>query len=190
MRKSAKFATVCIGAPAAALCFGAGTAWATPATSGHPSAASSTQHVNTGGLAVSAGGRTVLQIGNSTASTDGRSIAVAFDLPTMPGSTATANGNRSFALAIDGSTATANGNGNFVFAGDTSTAVATGDHNDVRAAFGSTNTVTGNGNTSFAIPNSHAAVTGNNNLAMSLCGGNTSFSGQGQRVTSAPCLGQ
>ena len=190
MRKSTTFVSVCVGAPAVALCFGTGTAWAAPSTNENSTAASTTQHVNTGGLAVSANGRTVVQIGRGQASTTGRSIAVTFDLPGQSPSTATANGNRNFALAINGSTARADGNGNFVFAGDNSTSVATGDNNDVRAAFGSTNHVTGNGNTSFAIPNSHAEVNGDNNFAVSLCGGNVSFSGQAQRVTSAPCLGR
>ncbi len=166
MRKSTRFVSACVGAPVAALCFGAGTAWATP------SANSSTPHVDTGGVAVSAGGHDVVQVGSSSANTSGRSVAVAFDLPGQNPSTATANGDRNFALAINGSTATANGN-----------------DNDVRAAFGSTNHVTGNNNTSYAIPGSHSTVTGDNNFAAALCGGNVNISGQGQRVTSAPCVG-
>lgn len=183
MRKSTRFVSACVGAPVAALCFGAGTAWATPSTN------SSTQQVNTGGVAVSAGGHNVVQVGSSTANTSGRSVAVAFDLPGQNPSTATANGDRNFALAINGSTATANGDRNFVFAGDDSTSTATGNDNDVRAAFGSTNHVTGNNNTSYAIPGSHSTVTGDNNFAAALCGGNVNISGQGQRVTSAPCVG-
>ncbi|MED5813852.1 hypothetical protein VST63_15945 [Mycolicibacterium sp. 050232] len=183
MRTSTRFVGVCVGAPAAALCFGVGTAWAAP------SADSSTPHVNTGGVAVSAGGHKVVQVGSSSANTSGRSVAVAFDLPGQNPSTATANGDRSFALAINGSTARADGDRNFVFAGDDSTSTATGNGNDVRAAFGSTNHVTGNDNTSYAIPGSRSAVTGDNNFAASLCGGNVNISGQGQRVTSAPCVG-
>ena len=114
------------------------------------------QQTTTGGLAISVRGRTLVQIGTATATTSGSSLAIAFDLPNAGASTATANGDHNFALAINGSTATANGNGNFVFAGDDSTATATGDNNDVRAAFGSTNHVSGNDNTSFAIPNSDA----------------------------------
>lgn len=183
MRKSTRLVGACVGAPLAALCFGAGTAWATP------SANSTTPHVNTGGVAVSAGGHNVVQVGSSSANTSGRSVAVAFDLPGQNPSTATANGDRNFALAINGSTATANGNRNFVFAGDGSISTATGNGNDVRAAFGSTNHVTGNDNTSYAIPGSHSTVTGSNNFAAALCGGNVNISGQGRHVTSAPCVG-
>lgn len=183
MRQSTRFVSACVGAPVVALCFGAGTAWAAPDTD------SSTQQVNTGGVAVSAGGHNVVRVGSSTANTSGRSVAVAFDLPGQNPSTATANGDRNFALAINGSAATANGNRNFVFAGDDSTSSATGNGNDARAAFGSTNHVTGDDNTSYAIPNSRSQVTGSNNFAASLCGGNVHVSGQGQRVTSAPCVG-
>lgn len=188
--KSAKLVGICVGGPVAALCFGAGTAWAAPSTSEDSSATSSVQQTNTGGFAVSAGGRNLAQVGGSTATTSGRSVAVAFDLPGQNASTATANGDRNFVLAINGSTARADGDRNFVFAGDDSTSIVEGDDNDVRAAFGSTNRVTGNDNTSYAIPNSDARITGDGNFAASLCGGNVNISGQGQRVTSAPCVGR
>ena len=190
MRTTVKFVSACAGAPIVALWIGGATAWAAPSTGEDSPGATSAQQTTTGGVAVSARGRTLVQIGSSTATTSGRSLAVAFDLPNAGASTATANGDHNFALAINGSTATANGNGNFVFAGDNSTATATGDNNDVRAAFGSTNHVRGNDNTSYAIPNSDARVTGNNNLAVSLCGGSVTISGQSDRIkTSAPCLG-
>ncbi|MCV7111343.1 hypothetical protein [Mycolicibacterium setense] len=184
MRTSTRFVGACVGAPVAALCFGVGTAWAAPSTE------SSTQQVNTGGVAVSAGGHRVVQAGSSTANTSGRSVAVAFDLPGQNASTATADGDRNFVLAINGSNASAKGDRNFVFAGDDSTTTVIGNDNDARAAFGSTNHVTGNDNTSYAIPNSQSEVIGNNNFAASLCGGNVHVSGQGQRVTSAPCVGK
>lgn len=183
MSTTARIVSVCVGGPIAVLCIGAGTAWADTTTS-------QTQQTRTGGVAVSAGGHNVVQLGSSRASTEGRSVAVAFDLPGQQASTATANGDRNFALAVNGSTARATGDRNFVFAGDDSESTATGNGNDVRAAFGSTNHVTGNDNTSYAIPNSHAQVTGNANFAASLCGGDVHVSGQGQRVTSAPCIGR
>ena len=189
MRTSVKFVSVCAGAPIVALFVGGATAWATPSTSADSSGATSTEQTTTGGLAVSAGGNNLVKIGSSTATTSGRSLAVAFDLPNAGASTATAKGNSSFALAIDGSTATANGDGNFAFAGMDSTAIANGNNNDVRAAFGSTNRVTGNDNTSYAIPHSDAEVKGDNNFAVSLCGGSVTISGQGQQVTKAPCVG-
>lgn len=189
MRTSVRFVSVCAGVPIAALCFGVGTAWADTSTGDESPTAATTQQTRTGGLAVSTNGRNLVQLGGSTATTSGRSTAIAFDLPGANASTATANGDRNFVLAINGSTARADGDGNFVFAGDDSTSTATGDNNDVRAAFGSANRVTGNDNTSYAIPNSDAVVNGDNNFAVSLCGGNVNFSGQGQRITSAPCLG-
>ncbi|MGV0811934.1 hypothetical protein ABQF34_08210 [Mycolicibacterium boenickei] len=182
MSTTARIVTVCVGAPIAALCVGTATAWAEPATS-------ETQ-TRTGGVAVSAGGHNVVQVGGSRASTEGRSVAVAFDLPGQNASTATAKGDRNFVLAINGSNASATGDRNFVFAGDDSESTVIGNDNDVRAAFGSTNRVTGNDNTSYAIPGSHARVDGNGNFAAALCGGNVNISGQGQRVTSAPCVGK
>lgn len=187
MRAAVKYASVCAGALIVALWIGAGTAWAAPSTNEEPSGATSTAQTTTGGLSISRNGQNVVQRGSSTATTNGRSTAIAFDLPGSKPSTATANGDKNFVLAINGSNARADGNGNFVFAGDDSESIATGNDNDVRAAFGSTNRVTGNGNTSYAIPNSHNVVTGNNNTAVALCGGAVTISGNGQRVTDSRC---
>ena len=189
MKTLAKFVFACAGAPIVALWVGGATAWAAPSTGEDASDATPTQQTNTGGLGISIGDAEPFNIGNATANSSGSSMAVAFNLPGAGPSTATADGDRNFALAINGSTATANGNRNFVFAGDDSEATATGDDNDVRAAFGSTNHVTGDRNTSYAIPASTAQVTGDNNVAVSLCGGSVTISGQGERITSAPCLG-
>jgi hypothetical protein len=188
MKTAVKYAGVCAGAPIVALWIGGATAWAAPSTS--EDASDATPVDTRGGFGVSIGDANPFNIGNATANSSGSSMAVAFSLPGVGPSTATADGQFSFALAIDNSTATADGDGNFVFAGMDSTASAIGNNNDVRAAFGSTNTVTGNDNTSYAIPASRAQVTGNNNLAVSLCGGSVRISGQSDQIkTSAPCLG-
>ena len=142
MRTSVKFLAVCAGAPAVALCVGAPTAWAAPSTS-----ANVTQQTTNGSLSVSAGGHPVVQLGNeSMATTNGASLAVAFNLP-----------------GTQGSTATANGTGNFVVAGDNSSASATGNFNMVRARDNSEAHVTGNNNFVTALCGGNANVSNQNN---------------------------
>jgi hypothetical protein len=69
--------TMCAAAPLLALGAGTATAWAdTTAPSTGPSA---TQQTTDGGLAISAGGLTLWQSGNSTAQTLGPNLAVAFN---------------------------------------------------------------------------------------------------------------
>jgi hypothetical protein len=174
MRTSVKFLAVCAGAPAVALCVGAPIAWAAPSTT-----ESVTQQTTNGSLSVSAGGNSLLQLGNeSKATTTGSSLAVAFNVP-----------------GTKGSLADADGTGNFVVAGNNSTATATGNFNMVRAMNGSSADVTGNFNMVSAMNGSSAHVTGNNNMVAALCGGSaevpnkTNSNPNNQFVVAAPCLG-
>jgi hypothetical protein len=134
-----------------------------------------TQQTTNGSLSVSAGGNTLVQLGNeSMATTKGTSLAVAWNFP-----------------GTGGSTANANGTGNFVEAGNNSSASATGNFNFVQAFNNSHADVTGNFNRVVAISNSHAEATGNNNMVTALCGGTANVSNQNnQFVVKAPCLGQ
>jgi hypothetical protein len=177
MRTSVKFVAACAGAPIAALCVGAATASADT---------NSTQQTTNGGLAVSAGGNTLLQFGNSTATTTGPSLAVAFN-----DSDAEANGIGNFAFAANGSTVSATGNFNDVHAISDSTArVNNGSNNHVWAIDRSTAEVNGgNNNVVMAINRSTAEVNGgDNNIVTALCGGSAVSAQSNRIVTSAPCL--
>ena len=175
-RASVKFLAVCAGAPAVAICVGALTAWAAPSTSDSASSnASVTQQTTKGSLSISARGNSLVQLGNeSTATTNGASLAVAFNRPGM-----------------EGSTAEANGTGNFVVAGNNGHAQVTGNFNMVRVIHNSDAEVTGNFNTVTVISNSDAEVTGNRNMVTALCGGSAEVSNQNDQVVlKAPCLGR
>jgi hypothetical protein len=141
----------------------AGVAWASPTTDGAnqtTTAAAGTQSVQNPGAAVSFNGQSLVQFGNSAAtSTPGNNLAIAFY-----NSTATANGN----------TATANGTGNLAIAINGSTALAGfGNNNTATAINGSqANAHTGNNNTATAINGSHAdAFVGNNNTGTAIFNG-------------------
>jgi hypothetical protein len=187
MRTSVKFLAVCAGAPAVALYVGAPAAWAAPSTAAHV-----TQQTTHASLSVSAGGHTLVQVGNeSKATTTGPSLAVAFNRPGAEGSTADANGRGNLVMAGNDSSASATGNSNMVLAVNKSDADVTGNSNMVLAVNKSDADVTGNFNMVRAIDNSHAEVTGNNNMATALCGGSAQVSHQNnQIVLKAPCLGQ
>ena len=146
-RASVKFLAVCAGAPAVAICVGALTAWAAPSTSDSASSnASVTQQTTKGSLSFSARGNSLVQIGNeSTATTNGASLAVAFNRP-----------------GTEGSTAEANGTGNFVVAGNNSHAEVTGNFNMVRVIRNSDAEVTGNRNMVTALCGGSAEVSNQN----------------------------
>ena len=171
MRTSVKFVSVCAGAPIVALFVGGATAWATPSTSEDSSGPTSTLQSPISGVALSAGGRTVVQLGDAEARTTGPSVA----------------------LAMNNSTAEAHGIGNFAFAGDDSHAFVSGTFSDARAAFGSTSRVEGGFNNHvYAIPGSTAVVgNGDNRIVAALCGGSV-MGAQSNRITTsarATCLG-
>jgi hypothetical protein len=175
---------VCAGAPLVALGIGAPSAWADASAS--PDDTSSSQATTNGGLAVSVSGNTVVQFGNSTATTTGSGIAVAFN-----NSTAEASGTGNFAFAANNSTARAIGTENravaahssfalaglFVGPGDYNTATAV-DRSNAIAAAGNFNRATalhsgradaglGNHNTATAINSSSARAASNRFPALS-----------------------
>jgi len=87
-----------------------------------------------------------VQLGNeSTATTNGASLAVAFNRPGM-----------------EGSTAEANGTGNFVVAGNNGHAQVTGNFNMVRVIHNSDAEVTGNRNMVTALCGGSAEVSNQN----------------------------
>jgi hypothetical protein len=158
-----------VGAPIVALFIGAPTALAATGDSSPATGTLSTQQTPDLGVAVSAGGHDLLTTANSTATTTGPSLAIAFN----------------------NSTATANGTGNIVLAGNNGTASATGDFNNV-AAFnngiaqvngGSRNNVLAVGDSSTAVVNG-----GSNNVVAELCGGSKVTAQSDQILTSSPCL--
>jgi hypothetical protein len=202
--------TMCAGAPLLALGVGTATAWAdTTEPSTDPS---TTQQSNDGSLAISVGGITVVQTGNSTAETWGPNLAIAYN-----NSHAQAFGIGSLAIATNNSyagtgaggflnTAIADNNSDAVagwgFPSSGNTSIARdgsyansggnfgsgGNFNRVTATNNSSASANGNFNTVTANDGSTADISGDTNTVTARCGGSVVFSAQSNKiVTNAPC---
>jgi hypothetical protein len=195
--------TICAGAPLLALGVGTATAWAD--TTEPSTDTTTTEQTADGGLAISWGGFTLVQTGNSTAQTLGPSLAIASN-----NSHAAAGGGGNLAIATNNSYAGASGllntaiadnnseaqagfgssTGNTSIARDGSTArVESGNFNTVRATNNSSATSRiGSNNTVTATDGSTADISGDANRVTVRCGGSVVFEAQSnQIVTSVPC---